>query len=197
MKLRSFIAGAALVTAGCGGGTGQIKISLTDAPTDLAHVSQVNINVDEIRVHSEAVSTKPEAGPDADKDGTDGAGWVVLCKVPQTFDLMQLTNGRFAPMCPTTLPDGGVGSQELKVAAGRISQLRLHLTSAEVVFNDGTPTAPLTVPSGSTSGLKIDIHRDVPAGGVLDLKLDFDAASSINKEGNGGLKLSPVLKLLP
>jgi hypothetical protein len=187
----------ALVTAvGCGG-TGQIKMSMTDAPSDLVNVSQVNITFDEIRIHDDASSSVPEGGPAAAADGVDGRGWIVLCTDVQTVDLMQLTNGRFTPLCRQTVADGGVESRPIDVPAGRISQLRLHLTNTQLVFNDGTPTATLVVPSGSTSGLKINVDRTVPSGGVLELKLDFNAASSINKQGDGTYKLTPVLTVLP
>jgi|GEM_PF-1091359 len=183
--------------AACGGSTGQIKISLTDSPSDLANVSQVNITVDEIRVHDEASSGAPSGGPAAASDGVDGSGWIVLCTDTQLIDLMKLTNGRYTPMCMRPAADGGIEARPIEVPAGRISQLRLHLQAANLVFNDGTPTATLVVPSGSTSGLKINVDRNVPAGGVLELKLDFNAASSINKQGDGTYKLTPVLTVLP
>lgn len=190
--LLSLVAGA----VGCGG-TGQIKLSLTDTPADLVNVSQVNITFDEIRVHDNASSSVPDGGPNAAQDGVNGPGWIVLCTDTQTVDLMQLTNGRFTPMCTQAAADGGMVSRAIDVPAGRISQLRLDVVSAQLVFNDGTPRASLTVPSGPTSGLKINVDRDVPSGGVLDLKLDFNAASSINKQADGTYKLTPVLTVLP
>ncbi len=188
---------AVVAMVGCGSGSGQIKLSMTDAPSDLVNVSQVNITVDEIRVHDDASSSVPVGGPAATDDGVDGPGWIVLCTNVQTIDLMQLTNGRFTPLCLQPAADGGMEARPIDVPAGHISQLRLHLVSAQLVFNDGTPTATLTVPSGSTSGLKINVDRTVPSGGVLELKLDFNAASSINKQGTGTYKLSPVLTVLP
>jgi len=181
----------------CGGGSGQIRLSLTDAPADLVNVSQVNITLDEIRVHDDASSSVPAGGPNAAQDGVNGEGWIVLCTDTQTVDLMQLTNGRFTPMCERPSADGGMEARPIDVPEGRIAQLRLHLVSAQLVFNDGTPPASLTVPSGSTSGLKINVDRDVPKGGILDLKLDFNAASSINRQGNGTYTLTPVLSVLP
>src|SRR5215471_21603591 len=38
----------------CGGSSGQIRLFLTDTPADLVNVSQVNITLDEIRVHDDA-----------------------------------------------------------------------------------------------------------------------------------------------
>lgn len=196
MQVRSVLFLAMVFVAGCGGG-GQIKLSLTDSPADLVNVSQVNITVDEVRIHDEASSDRPSGGPAASADGVDGPGWIVVCSDQQTLDLMQLTNGRFAALCPHALADGGTESRLIDVPAGRISQLRLHLLSAGLVFSDGTPPANLTVPSGSTSGLKINVDRDVPKGGLLDLKLDFNAAASITKLGTGSYRLSPVLTVLP
>jgi hypothetical protein len=196
MTFRLSLVFALVAVVGCGG-SGQIKMSMTDAPSDLTNVSQVNITIDEIRVHDDASSTVPAGGPAAAADGVDGAGWLVLCTNLQTVDLMQLTNGRFTPLCLQAAADGGMESRPIEVPAGRISQLRLHLTNAQLVFNDGTPSASLTVPSGSTSGLKINVDRTVPSGGVLELKLDFNAASSISKQADGTYRLSPVLTVLP
>jgi uncharacterized protein DUF4382 len=180
----------------CGGSNGTIKVSLTDAPSDLANVSQVNVTVDEVRVHDEAASTAADGGPDAASDGVDGRGWVVLCSEQRTYDLLGLTNGRFAPLCTQALADGGSEAAAISVPAGRISQVRLHVVSAQLVFNDGTAPVSLTVPSGATSGLKIDVGQDVPGGGTLDLKLDFDAAASITKQGTGTYTLRPVLRVV-
>lgn len=194
----SFLALSALVLAACGGSNGTIKVSLTDAPSDLTNVSQVLITFDELRVHDEAASSTPDGGPaDAAADGVDGKGWIVLCSDTRQLDLLALTGGVFAPVCTQTLSDGGATEAEISVPAGRISQLRLHLTAAKLVFNDGTAPVNLTVPSGPQSGLKINVDRDVPAGGTLELKLDFNAAQSITKLGNASYSLKPVLSVLP
>jgi hypothetical protein len=189
-----------LATACSGSGTGQLKISLTDAPSDLANVSQVNVTFDEIRVHDEASSSLPDGGAadaGAAGDGSNGSGWIVLCTDTETIDLLSLTGGRFTPLCPRLLADGGTENVAVEVPAGNISQVRLHLTSAGLVFNDGTPDAGVTVPSGSTSGLKIDVNQTVPQSGVLEIKLDFDAAQSIHKTGNGKYIMQPVIRVLP
>ncbi len=197
MRIRFVFLSLAAGAVACGGGSGQIRLSLTDAPADLVNVSQVNITFDEIRVHDNASSSVPDGGPNAAQDGVDGPGWIVLCTDTQTVDLMQLTNGRFTPVCTQAAADGGMESRPITVPAGRISQLRLHLVSAQLVFNDGAPPASLTIPSGSTSGLKINVDRDVPNGGVLDLRLDFNAASSINRQADGTYRLTPVISVLP
>ena len=181
-------------------GMGQVKISLTDAPSDLTNVSQVNVTFDEIRVHDDASTSSPDGGaPDAgaSEDGSNGSGWIVLCTDTQTIDLLSLTGGRFTPLCSRTATDGGVEEVPVDVPAGNISQVRLHLVSAQLVFNDGTPTTDVTVPSGTTSGLKIDVNQTVPQAGALEIKLDFNAAQSIHKTGNGKYLMQPVIRVVP
>jgi len=48
-----------------------------------------------------------------------------------------------------------------------------------------------------TSGLKIDVNQTVPQSGVLEIKLDFDAAQSIHKTGNGKYLMQPVIRVVP
>src|SRR5438445_2245945 len=163
MRTSSIALFAALLAAACGGSsTGQLKISLTDAPSDLANVSQVNVTFDEIRVHDDASASLPDGGaPDAGaaEDGTDGNGWIVLCTETKTVDLLSLTGGRFTPLCSPPAADGGMEELPIEVPAGNISQVRLHLVGVQLVFDDGTPTTDLTVTSGATSGLKIVVNQ--------------------------------------
>jgi len=165
----------------CGGssmGMGQVKISLTD----------------------DASTSSPDGGSSdagASQDGSNGSGWIVLCTDTQTIDLLSLTGGRFTPLCSRPAADGGVEEVPVAVPAGNISQVRLHLVGAQLVFNDGTPSTDVTVPSGTTSGLKIDVNQTVPQGGALEIKLDFNAAQSIHKTGNGKYLMQPVIRVVP
>jgi len=201
MRTSSIVLFTSLLAAACGGsGTGQLKISLTDAPSDLANVIQVNVTFDEIRVHDDASASLPDAGaPDAGtaEDGSNGSGWIVLCSETKTVDLLSLTGGRFTPLCSQPGADGGTEELPIEVPAGNISQVRLHLAGAQLVFDDGTPTTDLTVPSGATSGLKIVVNQTVAKGATLEIKLDFDAARSIHKLGNGKYLMQPVIRVLP
>lgn len=196
MRIAITLACTIALACGSSGGNGQVKLSMTDAPSDLTNVSHVNVTYDELRVHDDAASGKPDGGAAAAGDGTDGPGWIILCSETKTVDLLALTSGRFAPLCAQPAADGGIEEAAITVPAGNISQLRLHVTAAQLVFNDGTAPASLTVPSGATSGLKIDVNRTVPSGATLEIKLDFNAASSISKLGNGTYKLQPVLTVL-
>lgn len=185
------------------GGTGTVSVVMTDAPSDLVNVSEVNVTIDEIRIHTSGTQARPDGGSadgGAAAEGADGPGWIVLCTDVRTYNLLDLTNGRFTPLCFQPGDggvDGGPVARSIRVPAGRISQLRMNVTAAQLRFNDGTAPVSLTIPSGSASGLKINVQRELPAGGHVELKLDFDAAQSINKTGNGEFKMTPVIKTLP
>jgi Domain of unknown function (DUF4382) len=53
---------------------------------------------------------------------------------------------------------------------------------------------PLTIPSGSESGLKIKVNKKLSAT-LETIIIDFDAALSIFQTGAGVFKLKPVLKI--
>lgn len=76
-----------------------------------------------------------------------------------------------------------------------IAQIRLILGSRNSVVVDSV-TYPLTVPSGSTSGLKLLVNQHVGAGITYNVLLDFDANSSIVKTGNGRYQLKPVIRTI-
>lgn len=139
-----------------------IHVMLTDAP---ALYEQVNIEVIEVQLHSEA------------------EGWI---SVPMAnsgiFNLLELSNGIDTLLGTCEIPEG------------TISQVRLILGENNSVVVDGE-TYPLTVPSGSTSGLKLNVHEEIEAGVTYTFWLDFDAAQSIHQTGNGKYILKPVLRL--
>src|SRR5215813_6061743 len=195
--MRLILLASALTVVGCGSGTGQIMVSMPAAPVSDANVNDDFLTYDELRIHSEATQSGPNGGPDAHADGVDGPGWIVLCSETRTVDLLALLNNVFTPVCTRTAADGGLEVAAITVPAGRISQLRLHVTSARLTFKDGSPDQTLTIPSGSTSGLKINVQRDLPSGSTLELKLDFDAGASLTKLSDGTWRMGPVLHVLP
>jgi hypothetical protein len=166
------------VLAGCssspsGTSNGTLNVRMTDAPGDF---ESVNLVITQVSAHLEG------GGAESDTDST--SGWVVLNSTPATYDLLTLRNGVFVTI--------GAGL----VPAGHYTQVRLKLGEGSNVVIDGV-THPLTVPSGLQSGLKLVGPFDVPAGGVIDLALDFDAARSIHQTGAGAWMLKPTVKVIP
>jgi hypothetical protein len=199
MKMRLVL--AALVAAACGkGNTGTVRASLTDAPAP-ANVQKVLVTINEVRIHddgdemendNEPADDKPGPGgeakhPEADKDGVRGKGWIVLCTGTQTFDLLTLTNGRVAALCPSPS----------EVPVGKIDEIWLGVTALKIVYTDGT-SVDIAVPRGPGNGLKLDLD-DAPLTphGTIEIKVDFDAGLSLIVDSSSHVVgLSPKLREL-
>lgn len=177
----------ALALAACGGGSnndmaqpmmGSMRVALTDAPS--CGFDQVNITVSRVRVH-------------ADQNATDtSSGWQDLpVTQARRVNLLDLTNGVLQELGQMALP------------AGQYTQVRLLLQAnagnslANSVVPTGGTEQPLDTPSATQSGIKLIHPFTVPAGGLADLVLDFDACKSIVRRGNGSFGLKPVVAVVP
>jgi hypothetical protein len=111
----------------------------------------------------------------------DSSGWSDLSAVPGIYNLLGLQNGVDTLIGTGTVP------------AGYLKEIRLVLGTNNTIKINGQ-VYPLTIPSGSESGLKIKVNKSLAA--PLDsLLIDFDAALSIHQEGTGDYTLRPVLKI--
>lgn len=111
-------------------------------------------------------------------------GWVSMSlPTPGRYNLLQYTNGLDTLIATTTIP------------SGIVSQIRLILGSNNSVTKNGV-TYPLTIPSGSESGLKLQIHTAIIEGVTTIVLLDFDASRSIVEQGNGNFHLKPVIRAI-
>jgi len=112
-------------------------------------------------------------------DGTET--WSTLTDQPETVDLLTLQND------VTSL----LGDALLTPAT--YDQLRLIVDHASVVV-DGVEQ-PLTIPSGTQTGVKIDFGLTTEADTTYTITLDFDAARSIHQTGAGELIMIPALSI--
>jgi hypothetical protein len=151
-------------TTGPDTGQGTFVVLLTDAP---GMYDEVNIVVDSIRVHVSSGDTL--------------AGWYTISRSPATYNLLEYMNGK-----DTLVAEGAV-------PAGVYSQMRLCIGTGSNIRKDGL-SHPLEVPSGSQSGLKLNIHATISPGVRYVLVLDFDASRSIVETGNGRFMLKPVIR---
>ena len=149
-------------------GTSQFRVLLKDAPTDL---DSVFVDIREVRINMNADST----------DSTSTSGWLTLPTNIGIYDLLQLQNGVDTTISSATIP------------TGTIKQIRLILGDSNRVVESGV-SYPLTIPSGSESGLKVMIHKNVTSS-LDSLVIDFDAALSVRRENDGTYKLRPVLQV--
>lgn len=151
-----------------GGSTTQLRVNLTDGPID--ELDSVYVDVQEVRV---------KMGNDT--LGNDDNGWVNLATTAGIYDLLSYQDGIDTLIGSGTVP------------TGYVKEIRLILGNNNSVVDSFGVVHPLTIPSGSESGLKIKVNKRLNA--TLDsLLIDFDAALSINKEPSG-YKLRPVIKL--
>jgi len=129
-----------------------------------AAFDEVNVDIREVRVNF--------------KD--DSTGWVTLNTNAGVYNLLALQNG-----VDTLLATGNVQT-------GIVKEIRLILGPNNTILVNGVSN-PLTVPSGSESGLKIKVGKNLRAG-LDSILVDFDAALSVKFEG-GNYRLRPVLKI--
>ncbi len=131
-----------------------------------AEYQAVNIEILEVRINSSADTS-----------------WVALESASTgIFDVLKLTNGEEVFLGEVELPEG------------ELSQVRLLLGDNNTLTIDGE-TVDLKVPSGSQSGLKLNVNANISAGVTYKLVLDFDASKSIVKAGNSGkYNLKPVIR---
>ncbi len=207
MKIRKLletgaVAAACLALAACGGGsaggsegvggTGSLSVSITDAPIHDAQSVTVNFIGAEVKPGSGPAKRfnfcKDPVNPDVDPpivqegDCTDSDPHV------ESIDLLQLTGGD-----STLLLDG------VEVPAGQVNWIRLVLAdeAGEIVLPTGS--FPLTVPSGSQTGLKLNHPIDVPDNGEVRVVIDFDVRKSIVEVHSSvppSYKLKPTLRMV-
>jgi hypothetical protein len=129
------------------------------------NATEVNVDIQQVRINLQ----------------DDSSGWVNLETRAGIYNLLDYQNGIDTLIAQTTVPTGTV--KEVRFVLGSQNSIKI----ADVVY-------PLTIPSGSESGLKIKLNKRLNA--HLDsLVIDFDAALSILQTGTGEYKLKPVLKI--
>ena len=127
---------------------------------------QVNVDITGLEVHHESL------------------GWISLPIKAGIYNLLDLQNS-----VSVVLAD------KAEFPIGHITQIRLILGSNNTVVTL-SGIFPLTVRSGSETGLKINADQDILANKSVDILFDFDANASVVLEGNGKYSLKPVLRIL-
>ena len=185
-KLIGLVLSLTLMTliSGCGGGdttsssTGVLSLSMTDAPPKLgSDVTEVNIAVIGIEYNYDGNWTNADDFE------------------PQTFNLLDLQNGKSLHL------------GDLILAAGHYTEIRFKLAAPEkeadvqgnpdcnITFADGN-SEPLFVPSGGQSGYKGKGEFDITANAKVEVTADFDVHKSIVVTGNRKYLLKPVIRLV-
>lgn len=142
---------------------------------DIEAAESIYVTFDEVSAHLSG-----GGNTDLEDDEAEGS-WIVISDAIQTVDLLGLESGAEV-----------LGLAEL--AEGHYSQLRLHILDAAIVI--GGETYPMTIPSGSASGLKIKSDLDLVADTATTVTLGFDVADSVSWNNGQGYMMSPVIELL-
>ena len=168
MKINSLayiFLGTSLVLAGCGDGgassadMGTLTLRLADAPGE---------EVESAVIWVSGVSVVGESGNH------------IISSDTASYDLLALQHGVTAYL----------GSAEIPV--GTYNQLRLIVDSARVTlkspvtFTSGSSSSLMKVPSGSTSGLKVNLGNVSVVPGETVLLVDFDVSRSFVFQGPPG-----------
>ena len=127
---------------------------------------------DEVNVDIREVSIKMD---------DDSSSWISLPTTAGIYNLLDYQNGVDTLIAQTV------------VTGSTVKEIRLVLGTENSIIVGGQ-SYPLTIPSGSESGLKIKMNKSLKEG-VDYLSLDFDAALSVSEELSG-YKLRPVIKIL-
>lgn len=177
LRITSKLLGIALLTSlfACGDGndevasSGKASIAVTDAAVDAENVSKVMLSVSEVRATSSG-ETKTVATFDT----------------PKEFNLMAYQNGETYFL--------GEGDLE----AGSYSDIRFIISGATdsyIEMKDGSKK-DLEIPSGTTSGYKINGTFDVAANSTTEIVADVDLRKALVVTGNGDFKLRPTARLV-
>jgi hypothetical protein len=149
-----------------GGGTSTLNVRLTDAPIPF---DEVNVDIREVKVKFS-------------DDTLSNSGWVTLNTYPGIYNLLDYQNG-----VDTLLATGAFPLQVVK-------EIRFVLGPNNTIVDTFGVVFPLTIPSGSESGLKIKVNKRLQET-LETIIIDFDAALSVKEEGTGDYKLRPVLRV--
>lgn len=186
---------ALLSLAGCDG-TATIRVTATDSSAatqaltdaEVEAFPSIIVNVSSIMVHVVAEDDEEsakEAKHAGEGEDTSGAGWIELLPAAREVDLVKLSAGELEELTTEEIP------------AGKLGQIRFVLDETDpghAVRADGSEVA-ITVPSGTSSGLKIAAKLDVAAGTEVELPLDFDVSQSLSESNDGTLRIAPLIRL--
>jgi len=159
---------------------GTLTLSITDAPIDMSTVTGVYLTVTEIQINK------------------SGSNWITLegFEGPQTFNILELTNGESALMGSFSFEAGNYTQLRFILDAPDLSNANPSNPGCYITFVDA-PDQPLFVPSGGESGWKAIGAFKVPSNGDVAITADFDARKSVMKQGaNDFYILKPTIRLI-
>lgn len=153
---------ALFVLFGCGGATGASNGTLAFLLADAPAADVTEVNITVDRV-------------EAHIDGE----WVTITAPQDSYNLLDLTQ-QAAPLGSAAVP------------AGTYTQVRLFISEASVVDDEGTHD--ITMPSVEETGIKLNVNYTVEPGKITTILLDFNVDKSLVKLGRAPYLLQPVIQ---
>lgn len=144
-------------------GTGTLQLSLADGPIAFEDVVLVLRGISARRASDDALD-----------------GWYGIDFDPVEYHLQDLGAGVGALLSQVELP------------AGHYEEIRLLLADGSRIVIGGEEF-DLFVPSGQTSGIKLEHEFDIVEGGTYSATLEFDVENSIRRTGRDRYMLQPVI----
>jgi len=141
---------------------GTVNIYVTDPPRYSENVTHIYITFDRIEICAV---------------GSGNGTWITLSGNTTTIDLLQLVNSAES-----------LGN--FSITAGNYSQIRLMSSAATAVIDN--ETVPLTIPSGSQTGLKVHFSSPLVLDPGESVSITLDISADGNEIHNG--KLVPSLQ---
>lgn len=111
----------------------------------------------------------------------DGSGWQTIAEPNEVFDFLMLTDTITVVLADTL------------VMPGYYTQLRLIVSDSNEVVIDGISHL-LTVPSGTETGVKLNLGVSIDGGETVKVYLEFDEEAAVVETANGYL-LRPSFRL--
>lgn len=111
--------------------------------------------------------------------GEDGGSHVISTDTA-SYDLLALQGGVTAALGSAEIPVGSYNQLRLLVDSSRVT------LKAPVTFTSGSGSSRMNVPSGSTSGLKVNLNNVTVVPGETVLLVDFDVSRSFVFQGPPG-----------
>jgi hypothetical protein len=169
------------------GGTGTLKVLVTDKPYPFEFVREATVTVTRLEVHrvgSEGTASDGNGEENADTgqsaEGDDG-GWETIWEGEKSFDLLDLRNGRTNLMADTELKEGAFNQFRIVVTEGRV-------VIGEKGKEDSWREFDLKVPSGSQSGIKLHFDFVVDGDQETVLLLDVDLSRAFQAIPSGHIE---------
>ena len=148
----SLLASLALSLGGCprSAGTGTVQVLVTDKPYPYEFIASATLTITRVDVRT------------GDPSEEDEDAFITIFEGSREFDLTDLQNGRTDLLADATIPEG------------TYTQMRLFVTEGAVTLTTDPNEIPLTVPSGASSGIKLNFTFSVETDEQTVLLLDVD-----------------------